>query len=81
MEIPLLKGRPITEHDTKDGQKIALINATMAGVLWPKGDPIGTDTGTFTFVSGMLIFVVLLACYIPARRATKVEPLAALRYE
>ncbi len=41
MEIPLIKGRPITEQDTPDSSKVALINNTMAEQLWPSQDPLG----------------------------------------
>ena len=41
MEIPMRHGRAITDEDTTDSAKVALINQTMADHLWPNQDPIG----------------------------------------
>jgi putative ABC transport system permease protein len=61
------------------GLGVALgVTRLMTGILY---GVTATDPTTFVAVAGLLVAVAFIACYIPARRATRVDPLVALRYE
>ena len=74
----------------QDGMKLALIGICIGitgSLVWSKViatllfGVTATDAVTYISVSALLLFVALLACLVPARRAMKVDPLVALRYE
>jgi len=54
------------------------LTRTLSGLLFGVSS---MDAATFAAMAGTLFAVTLFACYIPARRAAKVDPLIALRYE
>jgi putative ABC transport system permease protein len=73
-----------------DGMKLALIGLVIGlGAAWGLTRFMSsllfevkpTDLLTYSVVSVCLLLAAFLACYLPARRATKVNPLEALRYE
>jgi len=74
----------------RDGMRLAAIGSLLglggalflgrllSGMLYGVA---ATDPGTYLAVTALILLVALLACFIPARRATRVEPTVALRSE
>jgi putative ABC transport system permease protein len=96
MGIPLERGRNFTDADAASPSQVALVSeaaarqvaigiaAGMGLTRWIASFMYGvsaTDALTFAGVSILLVLVASIACYIPAHRAMRVDPLVALRYE
>ena len=79
LSMVLRQGLALAVVGAAVGFVVALIvSHLMAGLLYGVRP---TDPLTFAGVAVLLIVVALLACYIPARRAVRVDPMIALRYE
>ena len=77
----MLVGKGMTLAAAGTGIGIAgaiALTRVMAGQLFGVS---ATDPATFAVITGVLAVVALIACYVPARRATSVNPVTALRNE
>ncbi len=79
MRLVLAQGSRIALVGLLGGLAGALVlTRALASVLFEVSP---TDPGTFLLVAALLGAVAALACYVPARRPAKVDPVVALRYE
>ena len=79
LSLILIRGAKLTVTGVIIGLILALfLTRLMSSVLFGVQP---TDVATYLEVAMILAGIALLACYIPARRATKVDPMVALRFE
>jgi putative ABC transport system permease protein len=82
--------RRVVSLVVRDGLKLVLLGVAVGALAsYGAGKLLaaqlyatsGSDPIVFTLVAGLLLCVALLACWLPARRATRVDPMTALRAE
>src|SRR5262245_20924003 len=77
MKLVVGQGLALTVLGVAIGSSAALgLRRLMAGLLY---EVSAADPLTFASVAGLMTFVTLVACYFPARRATRIDPIVALR--
>src|SRR5262249_2297308 len=79
LKLVIGQGMKLTSLGLAAGLLASLpVARAMKSLLFGVG---ASDPTTFVVIALLLVFTALLACYIPARRATKVDPIVALRHE
>jgi ABC-type antimicrobial peptide transport system permease subunit len=79
LRMVLSQGMTLAVLGIAIGAPVALLLTRLMSSLLFEVSP--RDPVTFGAVAGLLVVVALAACYVPARRATRVDPMAALRCE
>jgi ABC-type antimicrobial peptide transport system permease subunit len=79
LRLVLLQAALLVVAGTASGVVLALVLARLLQNLIYEVSP--SDPATFAAVGLIVVLVAMLACYIPARRAMRAEPMAALRAE
>ena len=84
------QGSDVVRMMVSDGMLLAVIGLAV-GLLVASGASLflrdllfgvgSLDVTTYATVAGLLALVAILACYLPARRATRIDPVRALQYE